>query len=124
VGAGGGRSAEADTTGEGCRMSQIPDSLDHVGPGWHPILEQLHLDIIAVDPDYTTSQVKEKFGGLRVYLASCRHPDVNALIRAAEVRAQETCEDCGAPGRIRNRAGRIWLQCLCDVCVDKEPGDG
>jgi hypothetical protein len=102
-------------------MTQIPDWLDHVGPGWHPLLQQLHTDIAALDPGYKVAQVKEKFGGLRVYLTAYRHPDINTLIHAAEAQSQETCEGCGAPGRIRNRVNRVWLQCLCDVCVEKEP---
>lgn len=100
--------------------TQIPDWLDHVGVGWRPILQQLHLDVVALEPDYKVSQVKEKFGGLRAYLAY-QNPQIAALVTAAEAQSMQTCEDCGAPGTLRQRAKRKWLLCLCDVCVLKEP---
>lgn len=102
--------------------TQIPDWMDHVGPGWHPILTQLHADVVALDPDYRVAQVKEKFGGLRAYLVHASHPDIEPLIRAAESKSMQTCEECGAPGRVRNRVNRVWLQCLCDACSEKDPG--
>jgi len=99
-------------------MSQIPEWREHVGPGWAPILDELHRDVVALDPDYTVEQVKEKFGSLRAYL-TYRDPAIAALVQAAQQRSAQTCEECGAPGLIRNRRGAIWLQCLCDTCVQK-----
>lgn len=101
-------------------MTQIPDWLDHVGPGWHPILTQLHVDVVALDPGYEVRQVKEKFGGLRAYL-SYRNPGIDGLVAAAEGASMVTCEDCGQPGVIRQRPNRRWLLCLCDVCVEVVP---
>jgi hypothetical protein len=101
-------------------MTQIPDHKRCVGPGWHPILDQLHTDIVALDPEYSVAQVKEKFGGLRAYLVY-RNPEITALVTAAETLSAVTCENCGIPGRIRNRKDSRWLQCLCDLCVLPEP---
>jgi hypothetical protein len=100
--------------------TQIPDHLDRVYPGWHQILTRLHADVMALDPEYSVFQVKEKFGRLRVYLNS-RHPDVAALLIAAENQSGAVCEHCGEAGFVRQRPGRNWMQCLCDVCVEKEP---
>jgi hypothetical protein len=41
-------------------------SLD-IGPGWLPVIERLHADLLKIDPNYVVAQVKEKFGGLRFY---------------------------------------------------------
>lgn len=100
--------------------TKIPDWMDHVGPGWHSILNQLHADVTALDPEYAVSQVKEKFGGLRAYL-QYTNPDVGTLVHAAETQSMRTCEDCGEPGIIRQRPNRRWLLCLCDVCVLTPP---
>jgi hypothetical protein len=103
------------------KPTQIPDWLDHVGPGWAPILTQLHADVMALDPEYTVGQVKQKFGGLRAYL-NFRHPGVPALVRVAEEQSMKTCEDCGNPGHVRSRPPRhSWMLALCDLCVEKEP---
>jgi hypothetical protein len=37
------------------------------GPGWIPLVEELHAKLIELDPGYALEQVKEKFGTLRVY---------------------------------------------------------
>lgn len=34
---------------------------------WLPVIEKLHKDLLAIDPDYRVAQVKEKFGRLRYY---------------------------------------------------------
>ena len=97
-------------------MTQIPDNLRHVGPGWHGILVELHGGLVKLDPGYTVSQVKEKFGGLRVYLDfSVADSDgaMQDLINAAVTKADVTCEECGQPGSLREGS---WLLTLCDEC--------
>ncbi|RAY11641.1 TraR/DksA family transcriptional regulator [Actinomadura craniellae] len=115
---------------------QIPDHLDHVGRGWHPLLLRLHEELLAVSPGYAVNQVKEKYGTLRVYLVSglLRGPYLTTgewpddrqaaemgreddaarrLVAAAEEESGRTCESCGAPGRARQGA---WIKTLCDGC--------
>lgn len=82
------------------------------GPGWYPIVAELDRGIAAADPAARYCQIKEKFGGLRVYLDSAETPEVEALILAAEDRAARTCEACGQPGMLR--AERSYMQTLCD----------
>lgn len=89
---------------------QLPAWLTAVGEGWRPILERLHVDLLRVAPTYGVTQVKEKFGGLRVYLL--REPSkVSQLLAAAEREAARTCEVCGQPGKLRQGS---WLKTLCD----------
>ena len=91
---------------------QLPDHLEWVGPGWHPILERLHDQILAIDPDYSVVQVKEKFGGLRVYLLSEPLPVID-LVSAAEAESLRTCERCGQPG---TQQPGYWIRTLCAEC--------
>ena len=101
-------------------VSQILEHLDDVGPGWSNILFDLHRNLVKVSPDYDIGQIKEKFGGLRVYLDNGWGEEVEALIDAATARAAETCEVCGLPGKLRDN--RSWLKTLCDDDAVAKPG--
>lgn len=61
------------------------------------------------DPLLTTQvcQIKEKFGGLRIYYNG-QDPYIDGLISMAEAWAYRTCEECGKPGK------RINMAVLCD----------
>lgn len=95
----------------------ISECTPEVGPGWLPIIHDLarqlernaHAEGRELKP---LKQVKQKFGELRVY-----HPehesDVEA-VREAELRAQQTCENCGMPGRKREL--HRYFCTLCDAC--------
>lgn len=57
---------------------------------------------------FAVTQVKEKFGTLRVY--SPGNDRIFRYIRWADLLSGETCETCGKPGRVR---GGGWLYCSC-----------
>ena len=95
-------------------MRKIPDVLDNVHVGWHPLLLQLHDDLTGIDDAYTVGDVKEKFGGLRVYLDTYS-PETQPLISVAEARSLTVCEFCGQPGRPRPGG---WIKTKCDACVE------
>lgn len=96
----------AGYTGHGCELA--------VGDGWFQILFDLCAKLQAISDStgeqITATQIKEKFGGLRFYVNSATDEQY-ALIDAAEVLADETCEECGAPGIKRNEG---WIKTLCD----------
>jgi hypothetical protein len=82
-----------------------------VGLGWQPIVERL-IEVLGKLPEPPAiEEIKEKYGELRVYLATSR-PDEEALIEAAEAEASRTCEMCGEPGILREDLP--WMQVLCD----------
>lgn len=99
--------------------------------GWYPILARMHTRILAVMPDYTLRQVKEKFGALRVYWSApdmpagwtalerdARAAAVAAIVREAEAACARTCEECGAPGGLWcTREPSPWYQTLCAQCA-------
>lgn len=99
--------------------NQIPAWIGAVGPGWTPILVALHIDLVALDPDYQVGQLKEKFGSLRVYLDSDFTPEVEQAIEAATTLSTQTCEVCGRPGSIRH-ISRFWIKAVCDGCEGVE----
>lgn len=90
--------------------------------GWVELLAQLDADLSDLAPDYTMSQVKVKFGGLRYYFGAPgalkeTADAMSELVRAAERAASKTCEVCGGPG-----VGRQGHWVLCDEHAEgREP---
>lgn len=89
-----------------------------VGKGWHSILEDLYSKL---GPDTVVNTVKEKFGGLRVYIDT-GSIEMYDNIDAAEAKSLSTCEDCGSLKGARRSAGRsgYWIRTLCPDCNIKE----
>ncbi len=90
-----------------------------VGDGWLPLIDSLCTDIQHhVDStgckQVVAVQIKEKFGGLRFYATRFDDKTVMKMIDKAEKEAENTCEMCGKPGKIRN--DRSWIKTLCDEC--------
>lgn len=79
------------------------------------------------DPEYENyqdwaprfSQVKEKYGTLRLYFTT--YPDGIAEIETeAENKSAVTCEKCGKPGKLR---GSGWYYTACVSCSQPEDID-
>ena len=84
------------------------DAKQMVGKGWSKILDRLY----DLKPrNVYVTQVKEKFGGLRVYCGSADEEFYTA-IDAAEKESYQTCEICGEIGKLRKDLG--WMLTLCD----------
>lgn len=93
--------------------------LQGVGEGWQPLVRETHEKLVALDPDYTIDQVKEKFGGLRYYFSGSEDSPWDAMrivVMEAERTSEVTCEDCGATGKGRSLG--YWLVTLCDRCFE------
>jgi hypothetical protein len=56
------------------------------------------------------TQVKEKYGTLRVYTCG-GDSSFERYVEFAEYFSSRVCEDCGAPGKLREGG---WLRTLCD----------
>ena len=95
-----------------------------VGKGWTEILANAFKQIAeAFDKacadfsEFSVSQIKEKFGGLRIYTGAL---DVSVadqtykIIDEAETESYVTCEYCGKPGKPRKGG---WIKTLCDDCA-------
>lgn len=103
-------------------MRRIPDGWGRwisCSRGWYPIVIQLDEALAAIDPDYEVHQVKEKFGGLRVYYSTQvegAREQMDELVDEAEEKCERTCELCGGPGSRFVTAGG-WYRTLCATCA-------
>ena len=85
--------------------------------GWYDILDEMMAKIASLNlpPEFTFSQIKEKFATLRVYTSYCDER-VEKIIEEAEAKSAVTCEICGKPGTV-NQEG--WRRCRCVDCETK-----
>lgn len=99
--------------------------------GW----KELYQPIIDLCELYgvTVLQIKEKFGGLRIYVRGDRSGELGKIISAAEEASFHTCEECGEDrkdwdfdankrkNRATPRTSRTsrWVRTLCDPCREK-----
>lgn len=67
--------------------------------------------------DYKFEQIKQKFGGLRVYINNDFGNKISKIINDAENLSYKTCEVCGVSGKIVNIRG--WVFTLCDEHKNK-----
>jgi len=90
------------------------------GAGWHPLIYELLDKLQAIEDrdkiGLEITQVKEKFGGLRVY-TNVGTDEIWDLIDEYERKSFHICEQCGKPGSLINNYG--WLITLCDECQKK-----
>lgn len=92
------------------------------GLGWYPVLERMFEGMEDVRKEDSLGklkviQVKEKFGGLRVYMRG-GNSRIRDLIEQAEYECYYTCEACGGPSEgVRNQGGCYTN--LCDLCIAK-----
>ncbi len=84
---------------------------------WLPILAKGFDDISAIVKeqglkDFRITQVKEKFGGLRIY---CMYytDEIDEVIDRMEAEVETVCESCGKPGELRTEG---WMVVRCDEC--------
>lgn len=92
-----------------------------VGAGWYPLVWEMFEQLTAsraargtpISEEYPLyfSQIKEKYGTLRVYAMSAYQEDWD-IIQIYEDMSQFVCEHCGESGKIR---GKYWLYTACDA---------
>ncbi|SET80569.1 hypothetical protein SAMN04487962_1262 [Marinobacter segnicrescens] len=88
-----------------------------VGPGWYPLVYELFglVDDMqrVTGKAASISQVKEKFGTLRIYCnLPCESIEQDILETVFEDMSSHTCDFCGSPGRLSDKAG--WWATRCD----------
>jgi len=89
------------------------------GPGWLPIIQKALEEINNINPNIEILQIKEKFGGLRLYVGNIGDVDtteIKKIVRHAERECSMTCEYCGCTGKWRKLG---WQKTLCDLCYYK-----
>ena len=86
------------------------------GDGWLPLLEGLFAQIDKIVreeglEDFAITQVKEKYGSLRVYTNYSTNA-IDTAIDAAEDESERTCEVCGQPGKLYTDG---WMMTRCPL---------
>ena len=89
-----------------------PRSGFYVGKGWRPVVEKALEQMVAAGWDKELLQVKEKFGGLRIYVGHASDK-IYEIIANATAACSKLCENCGEPGTL---GGTHWVVTLCDKC--------
>jgi hypothetical protein len=87
------------------------------GPGWHPLIRETLEKVAALNPqNFRIVQIKEKFGGLRIY-AWGGDEETSRIIHEAMNESYHVCENCGSKEGVENRAGRYgWFKSFCLMC--------
>jgi hypothetical protein len=118
-----------------------------IGDGWLPIateavkkIERIHKGHLEIPPSVTLAwfdtesdisfkewygasnitQVKEKYGGLRIYV-KYNTDEIDEIIRKAEEQCSHTCEICGTDkdaDEVKLR-GNKWYSTHCKKCWEK-----
>jgi hypothetical protein len=98
------------------------------GKGWFklvkPVLEAVDKynrdfkENIYNDNKIKIVDIKEKFGGLRIYL-SYYLPELEILIDKVEELSYKTCEGCGTMNNVIIEQTNGWYKTLCDSCRKK-----
>jgi len=102
---------------------KYPDLFANIGIevnfGWHDIISSVCYRIKQHEKnkksDYypvTFDQIKEKWGGLRIYYIG-GDDYIRGVVDMAEEMSYNICERCGCPGS-PNKQG--WVITLCDKC--------
>jgi len=92
------------------------------GIGWFELIEKMSEKLEPICKKYgcKMSQIKEKFGTLRVYMS--HYPkevekEIDDIIDEAERESEKTCEECGKPGKLYTKG---WCMVRCDDCKKEE----
>jgi len=87
-----------------------------VGNGWMSLVVKCLFDLakLNLSPDFSILQIKEKWGGLRIYTSYVTE-EIEDVIQKYEILAEDTCEGCGAPGQLERVGG--WWSVYCEKCL-------
>ena len=87
----------------------------YCGEGWRPIVENIAEELDKTKNVYFL-QVKEKLGGLRIYLDGSTDK-LKDMIKDAEEESLQTCEECGTKADVTTEGS--WIKTLCQTCRNK-----
>ena len=87
--------------------------------GWFDLIDKLCADIMKMEgaDNFSATQVKEKFGGLRFYFNGASDEMWKRVTRAEE-ESYTVCEVCGSKEEVTT-AGPGWIRTLCKKCRNK-----
>ena len=85
---------------------------------WSVLFEKILEGMEEIEEIPYAVQIKEKFGGLRIYMSVITDEQIGNLIKEAEQVASRTCEQCGGIADInyRYKIKINWIRTLCYNC--------
>ena len=93
-----------------------PEIWDAPGDGWHGLVHEMCKALSELPEGAPkVAQIKQKFGGLRVYLSQEATPAQAEIIAKAIEKAKATCEICGKPGTLKKEG---WMAVYCEFHMD------
>jgi hypothetical protein len=91
------------------------------GEGWYPLIYECLDKLQAIEDrdklGLEITEIKEKFGGLRIY-TSYSTDEIEEAIQKAEEESYITCEICGKPGKLKEENG--WWMTRCEEHAESE----
>jgi hypothetical protein len=91
------------------------------GEGWYPLIYETLDKIQAIVDrdglDLEITEVKEKFGELRIY-TSTYTDEIDDILWEATYKSHKICEVCGKAGEVVETNG--WLMTRCEECLESE----
>lgn len=96
-----------------------------VGNGWIPLIEEAKIIVSKYNLEHPDNepikfiQIKEKWGGLRMYL-NYYPKDMHEKMEEFEEKSWIICEHCGATENVTRDWTHGWVMTLCDECRKKE----
>jgi len=90
------------------------------GGGWDSLISSFHHEAKKIDPNYRILQIKEKFGGLRIYFdteSKSAGIALRLLATRTERQSYDVCELTGQAGRLMRRNG--IFRTLADKFADE-----
>ena len=91
-----------------------------IGPGWEPLVIDALNKLYECARGLEICQIKEKYGGLRIYWWATdeviNYTQIDNIILEAEKLASRTCEQCGKEACLCVRNG--WYNTLCTDCAE------
>lgn len=93
-------------------MKHVPleRALTCVGRGWAPLVAHVYGARDAIEGQVNIIQVKEKWGGLRIY-TDVINDKLDIIRSKAELDSFHVCEECGAPGCLRKGSTLYLTRC-------------
>jgi hypothetical protein len=86
--------------------------------GWHRLMGETFERLIKLGWTGRIVSIKEKWGGLRMYLDDITTQEMMQTITEAEYKSHDICERCGRTQRVTTESSpnKSWIKTLCDFC--------
>ncbi len=91
------------------------EAVECVGKGWEKLVRKVYNAKVGLGIPVGILQVKEKFGGLRIY-TDYYVKEIEDVIIEAGKESFNTCEECGNTGTLVKLNG--WYKTRCELHID------